>query len=178
MSGDINVKGLAELGAALDSLTAKLQLNIMRGALRSGGKLIQMQARQIAPMEPAGTQSDYKSTLGWTPGALRKSIKLSARLSGGNVVAKIKAGSKQAYYAHMVEYGTAAHWIKPKNGKMLKINGRTVPAVYHPGARKNPFMRIAMDSQARAAVEQVGNYIRSRLTKEGIEIPDAGDTTE
>ena len=48
-------------------------------------------------------------------------------------------------------------------------------AVFHPGARKNPFMKIALDSQAQAAVERVGEYIRGRLTKQGIEIPDSGD---
>ena len=172
---EVAVKGLSELQVVLDTLTAKMEANIMRGALRAGGKIIQLQAKANAPAEDSGVQSAYKSTLGWTPGALKRSIKLSARLSNGTVVAKIKAGNKQAYYAHMVEYGTAAHWIKAKDGKMLNINGHMVSKVYHPGARKNPFMRIAMDSRAQAAVEEIGNYIHTRLTKEGIEIPDAGD---
>lgn len=178
MTGQVHVKGLAELQAALDTLTAKLQVNIMRGALRAGGKVIQQHAKSIAPVEPGGTEHPYKKSLGWEPGALRKSIKLSAKLQGGAVVAKVKAGNKQAYYAHMVEFGTAAHWIKPKNGKVLVIKGNPVPAVYHPGARKNPFMRLSMDTKAQAALEQVGDYIRTRLTKEGINVPDPGDTTE
>lgn len=178
MTDSVHVKGLSDLQAALDTLTAKLQQNIMRGALRAGAKVIQLHAKSIVPVEPSGVYSAYKSTLGWQPGALKKSIKISAKLQAGNAVAKVEAGSKQAYYAHMVEFGTAAHWIKPKNGKVLVINGRAVSAVYHPGARKNPFMRLAMDSQAQAALVQVGDYIRTRLTKEGISVPDPGDTTE
>lgn len=173
MEDTIHVKGLSDLGAALDTLHNKLRDNIMRGALRAGCKVIQTQAKAICPLEGSSAYSKYKQTLGWTPGALMKSIRIGAKIKDGVVVATVKAGDKKAYYAHMVEFGTAAHWIRPKNGKSLVIAGLNKEAVYHPGARKNPFMRIAMDSQAQAAVERVGEYIRNRLTKEGIDIPDS-----
>jgi len=177
MSGDVHVQGLAELQAALDTLSAKIQTNIMRGALRSGAKVMRDHARAIAPQEGSEAFSKYKTTLGWTPGELQRSIRLSAKISGDQVVASVKAGNKKAFYVHMVEGGTVDHWIRPKNGKSLFFAGVFSTAIHHPGARKNPFMRITMDSQAQAAVEQVGNYIRNRLTKDGIEIPDGGDAS-
>ena len=91
------------------------------------------------------------------------------------MVAKVTAGNKKAYYAHMVEFGTAAHWIKPDNAKSLFFGGHSHKEIYHPGARKNPFMRITFDAHSREAVEQVGGYVRARLTKDGINIPDSGD---
>jgi HK97 gp10 family phage protein len=178
MTDTFNVAGLSELQNALDTLTTKLQQNIMRGALRSGAKVIQQHAKSIVPAETTTEGKAYALSLGWQPGALKKSIKISARLKAGHVEAKVKAGNRQAFYAHMVEFGTAAHWIRPKNGKTLVIGGQHVSAVYHPGARKNPFMRISADSKAHAAVEQVADYIRTRLTAEGINIPDPGDTNE
>ena len=48
-------------------------------------------------------------------------------------------------------------------------------AIHHPGARKNPFMRIAFDSQWAGAGERVRAYVSKRLTKEGIEMPDDGN---
>lgn len=177
MSDPIHVKGLSDLQTALDTLAAKVQDNIMRGALLAGAKVIAQKAKAICPVEGSGAFSKYKTSLGWTPGALQKSIRIGAKLTGGQVTATVKAGNKMAYYAHMVEGGTVAHWMKPKNGKSLFFAGIMRDAVYHPGSRKNPFFRIAYDSTSQAAVEKVGDYIRARLTKQGIEIPDDGNNT-
>lgn len=171
----MNVKGLSDLQKALDTLSDKIHNNIMRGALRSGAKVFRDHAKAICPVEASGAFSKYKASLGWTPGELQRSIRLSARLAGGAVVAKVTAGNKKAYYAHMVEFGTAAHWIKPDNAKSLFFGGHSHKEIYHPGARKNPFMRITFDAHSREAVEQVGGYVRARLTKDGINIPDSGD---
>ena len=175
MTDNVHVQGLKQLNEALEGLTTKIQNNIMRGALRSGAKVIRDGAKAIAPKEDSTAFSKYKTSLGWTPGELQRSIRLSAKLSGGKVVATVKAGNKKAFYAHMVEGGTVEHWIKPKNGKSLFFGGVFSKAILHPGARKNPFMRITLDSKAQTAVEQVGEYIRKRLTKDGIEIPDTPD---
>jgi len=169
--GTIHVQGLAELQQALDTLTDKLQNNVMRGALRAGQKVIMNQAKQIAPVgDPSSTSARLYGT---HAGSLRESLRIGARITGGQVVATLKAGNKAAFYGHMVEGGTKPHWIRPKNGKSLFIAGLMRTAVFHPGARANPFMKIALDSQAQAAVERVGEYIRNRLTKQGIEIPDS-----
>ena len=172
---DTHVQGLSQLNDALQTLTDKIQKNIMRGALRAGAKVMRDHAKTIAPVENSTAFSKYKTTLGWTPGELQRSIRLSAKLSGDTVVATVKAGNKKAFYAHMVEGGTVEHWIRPKNGKSLFFAGAFHTAILHPGARKNPFMRITLDSKSREAVEQIGEYIRGRLTKQGIEIPDGGD---
>ena len=37
---DINIKGMAELKRALEQLPAKLEANVMRGAMRAGAKVI------------------------------------------------------------------------------------------------------------------------------------------
>jgi HK97 gp10 family phage protein len=171
VDGTVNVKGLAELQLALDTLAGKVQNNIMRGALRAGQKVIMIPAKILAPVGP--TSAENARLYGTHPGSLRDSLRVGAKIIGDQVIGTTKAGNKEAFYAHMVEGGTKAHWIKPVNGKSLFIGGHLVNTVFHPGARANSFMKKALDSQAQAAVERVGQYVRARLTKQGIEIPDS-----
>ncbi len=171
-----DIKGGKELAEALSTLPDKLARNILRGAMRAGAAKYRNRARDICPIEPPSAANAYKKTLGWSPGALKRSLRVGVRVQpGGTVLATVKAGNKVAYYAHMVEFGTAAHWIKPKNAKALVIGGNLREAVHHPGARKNPFMRLTFDSGAQEAVDAVADYIRQRLTVEGLNTPDTSN---
>jgi HK97 gp10 family phage protein len=160
---DAQIKGLAELQRAMDQLPAKVEANIMRGAMRAGAKVV---AKAAA--------SNVHSVSGELAASVRFGAKLDRR--NGRVSAYIRAGGKSkkggpaVFYAHMVEKGTAAHIIKarPPN-RMLAIG---VAQVQHPGARKMPFLRPALDSHGFEAVEAVREYIRARLAdKHGIDVP-------
>lgn len=161
---EINVKGLAELQALLDSLPLKIEVNVVRGALRAGAKIIADEAKRLCPVS-APSPANAKR-YGATAGALRDSIRVSMRSHRGRIRATIKAGNKIAYYAHMVEYGTARHWIKPKNRKSLFIAGLFKEVVNHPGAEKHPFMRPAIDGKVEEAVQAVADYMKNRIDKE------------
>ncbi len=157
MSNDVQVKGLADLQRALDQLPAKIEANVMRSALRQGANVIKDEAKAKVPVHL---------------GALRDSIRVSTGMKRGTVKATIKAGDKKAWYWRFVEFGTKAHWIKPKNKKSLFLAGLARETVHHPGARAKPFMRPALDARAHAAIEAVGEAIRRRLaTKHGIDVP-------
>ncbi|MFT0532267.1 HK97-gp10 family putative phage morphogenesis protein [Castellaniella hirudinis] len=174
-------KGGAELQKFLDTLPAKVERNIMRSALRQGANAIKKAA-----------QENVRNV----SGDLAKSVRVSGSAKGGQVAASVKVN---AFYAHMVEFGTAQHFIKvseeakptrktrrgPKKvsvgtvNKMvargsLVIDGRFAGAsVLHPGAAPKPFMRPAVDEKTGEAIQAIGNQIRKRLTKEGISTPDA-----
>lgn len=157
--------GLKELDVALQGLTDKLQRNVLRAGLRAGAKEIAEEAKRLVPVRS---------------GRLRDTIRVTSRNVKGVPTAKVVAGGKAqgkkkgAFYAHLVERGTAAHSISARAGtKSLVINGRPVGrSVTHSGAKKKPFMRPALDGRMQAAVERTAQYIRERLTKQGIEIPD------
>ena len=151
---NVNVKGLSELQAFLDQLPAKIEANIMRSAMRAGANVILKEARANVPEKT---------------GLLRAGLKVSTRSRRGVVTATIRAGGKHAYIGKFVEYGTAAHFIKPKKAKSLFIAGIMRNGVDHPGAAPKPFMRPALDSQAGAALEAVGEAIKKRLTKQGLD---------
>ena len=116
MSSDAlaQVKGLAELQAAMDSLPAKIEANIMRGALRAGAKLIQAEAKRLVPVAPPNEEN--RRLYGGYEGLLRDSIRISVSLRRGTVTARVRAGGKvrgtgDPYYARWPEYGTKPHRI-------------------------------------------------------------------
>lgn len=179
MASEFSIDGLSALYDQLKELPGKVEGNIMRGALRAGQKVIQAAAISGVPV-----QDDV----------LRKSIRISFRARSqkfGWVRMHLVAGSKDAYYSHMVEFGTAQHIIRAKErptrktrrgtvkglsiktmNKMLasgslKIGGRYVGAsVLHPGAKPTPFMRKAFDSSQAQALAAMRDYIAQRLPRE------------
>ncbi len=152
-----NVTGLKELQAFLDKLPAKMEANIMRSALRQGANVMLAEAKSNVPVKS---------------GLLRDGLKVSVSLRKGVVIAKVKATGKHAPVAHLVEYGTAAHFIKPKSAKSLFFAGLFSNGVDHPGATAKPFMRPALDRQSQAALVAVGEQIKTRLTKQGLDVSD------
>lgn len=148
---ELSILGLKELDAALQELPAKLEKNILRGAMRAGAKVMLDAARQQVPVRT---------------GALRDSLTVRSGYQRGRVTGTVRAGNSKVYYAHMVEFGTAKHFIKPKTARSLFIAGLFRDGVDHPGARSRPFMRPAFDSSSPAAIEAMAEYLRERIPKE------------
>lgn len=163
---ELAIQGLAELDRLLKELPANIERNVLRGGLRAAGKVVEDEARRLVPVAPP-SGSNAKA-YGAAAGALRASIRTAMRVrtKAGWVNAQVKAGNKHAWYAHLVEFGTARHWIKPRNRKSLFFAGLAREAVDHPGARPKPFMRPAFDGKSQAAIEAMADYIRQRLPKE------------
>lgn len=158
MSEFVHVKGLSELQRFLDVLPAKIEQNIMRSALRAGANVVKDEAKNNVPVKS---------------GLLRDGLKVSTRSRRGVVSASVKATGKHAFVAKWVEFGTAAHRIVPKAAKSLFFGGMFAEGIDHPGSNAKPFMRPALDNRAQDAIVAVGEKIKKRLTKAGIE--GAGD---
>ena len=175
MSTTENIIGGKALDDLLQTLPAKVEKNIMRGALRSGANVILEEARRNAPVGPVSGTAKKK---GAKPGDLLRSLRVSTRSRKGAVSASVKVGGSNkktgatVFYAHMLEYGTRPHLIKAKPGSAMNVNGREVKYVNHPGISPRPFMRPAADNKFSESVEAVQAYVRKRLTKEGIEVPE------
>jgi HK97 gp10 family phage protein len=146
----VKITGLAELQKALSDLPARIEANVVRGALKAGAQVMVDEAKRQVPV---------------ASGTLRDSIHVSSRITKrtgkvtGNVVAR-------ARHAHLVEFGTAAHWIKPKARRSLFVAGLLRDVVHHPGARAKPFMRPALDRGWQPAIERFAQYAEKRVAKE------------
>ena len=174
---ETHIKGLADLQRALDSLPAKIEANIMRAAMRAGAKVIVDDAKRRVPV--ATPNAENQRLYGGRTGLLRDSIRISSRVrrKAGKLEIRLIAGGKvkgggDAYYAHFVEFGTAAHVIAAPPGARLNVRGIFYKSVMHPGSKPRPFMRPALDQNATAAIEAAREYIRKRLaTKHGLNVP-------
>jgi len=157
------VTGLEDLNKQLALLAPNIQKKLMRGALRAGLKLTLARARD-------GVHA--------VSGDLEKSLRISTSARGGIVKATLKAGNKAAFYAHMVEFGTAAHAIEAKNGKAISFGGHEYTKLEHPGAVARPFMRPALDAAATdnsEVFQAVGAYMKPKIEKNLAQLPDETD---
>lgn len=161
MARNIHINGAKELAQALALLPANIERNIMRGALRAGAKVIEADAKANVPVQD---------------GDLKQSLRVSTNRKKGEVSASVKAGNKKAWYYHFVEFGTQPHDITATKAKYLRFiakDGTSVKTkqVHHMGAIEKPFMRPALDKKNAEAIIKAGDYIRSRLEKEGMPVP-------
>jgi HK97 gp10 family phage protein len=160
----VRVKGLSELNKFLQQLPAKVEANVLRGALRAGAKPILEQAKGGVPVDT---------------GKLRDGLKISTRHRKGRVTAHVKAGGDHASIAHWIEYGVAAHQITAAKGGWLFFGNGFAKAVNHPGVQARPFMRPALDMRAPSAVIAAAEYMKKRLaTKHGLDTADIEITGE
>lgn len=155
---EIHVTGLAELQKFLDQLPAKLERNVVRGALRAGMNVVkpvaQANARKASGLYAAG-------------------LKIRTRARGGRVTATLRSTGPHAWLGKWIEFGTRAHNIAAKKGGWLSFMNVFAKEVLHPGARPFPHMRPALDSQAQNAVIAAAEYMKKRLaTKEGLDTAD------
>ncbi|MFI8616487.1 HK97-gp10 family putative phage morphogenesis protein [Acidovorax sp. NPDC077693] len=166
MAGETHIAGLDELYKVLQELPAKVEGNVMRGALRAGMKVQMDAVKALVPV---------------MSGELQKSIRISFRSRSqkfGWVRMHLVAGNSKAWYAHLVEYGTAGQYtgsgntvggpyeIRPKGAKSLFFAGLSRTLITHPGAKAQPFMRPGFDAGHVAALMAVRDYVATRLPKE------------
>jgi len=163
---EIQISGLAELKKAMQELPGKIEGKIAAEAMRAGLKLIGEAAKSYVPVNS---------------GALRDSIKVKIQGKSkkfGWVRMHLTAGDKKAYYAHMVEYGTASYYtgqgetvgqpytIKAKKSKGLFFGGINRKQVIHPGIKPQPFMRPAFDQNQQAAIDKMVAHMSKAIPKE------------
>ncbi len=191
---NVPVKGLAEMRAMFQQLPANLQQTVALGALRAGANVVAEEARRLAPVGPPSNRG--RKFYGQYAGGLRNDIRVTnGALNNGIAQVSIYVGGGKRrgaiFYAHMVEYGTAAHWIKVRMESRPERNTRHGPRKYsmrtinrmaksgslkigqhfvgesvsHPGARKQSFMRASMDNKGAEASQAIADYIRANLGK-------------
>lgn len=152
-----NIAGGQQLDELLRTLSGKMQKNVNRAGLRAGAVVLKDEVVENIPV---------------ASGELRNSARITSRVRGADVTVSVKVGNRVAWYAHLVEYGTRPHEIRPKEqGGALQFGGVTTRSVQHPGTRPRPFMRPAVDLKLPAAIDAITAKIRERLTRQGLDVP-------
>ena len=167
---DGGCSGLPEILRHLNAVPGALQNKILTLALPAGARVIADEAARLVPVRTGNLRDTIRSR------------KAPRRFSRGNLTWHIAVGSR---IAHLVEFGTAPHEIKPMGfasrfamavraaragardaAHALMIRGRFVGgAVQHPGARPRPFLRPAFDRRADDALATIASRVTSALGK-------------
>ena len=167
MSGETTITGLDEFYRQLQAFPVNVEKNVMRGAVRAGLKPIADEAKMLVPVKS---------------GKLQKSIRIKFRNKSqqyGWIRGVITAGNADAYYAHIIEYGSGSYYegkgtkskrapykIKAKRAKSLFFAGLMREVVTHPGVKPVAFMRRAVDNKTSAALDAFKEYLALRIPKE------------
>lgn len=154
----MKLNGGKELHALLQQLPVEVETKIMRNALARGANVIRDEARARVADET---------------GLLRKAIKSTRNTRKGQVIAKVKLRGRHSYLGLFMEYGVTAHMITVADGAgALKIGRQFVSgSVQHPGHAPRPFMRPALDTKAKEAINVIGQYISQYLKFGSIQAP-------
>lgn len=143
MEFEAKVSGLAEIEKLLKALPDKPAKGALQSGLRAGGKVIQQEAIDRAPVlkgEPRVVMYRGKKRI-IVPGLLKKCIIVRAAKQGKGPINFVIAVTKLAFYAHWVEWGTQ---------KM----------------RAQPFMRPALDAKGEEAIQVMRDTTIRRISKE------------
>ncbi|MEG8045747.1 HK97 gp10 family phage protein [Sphingomonas aerolata] len=150
-------------------LPDELEKTVLRGAARTGGKILVDGAKQRS------ISSDVDDAI---------VMKRRAEAGRITVIITVEKGWARSV-ANWLEYGTSSHFItvdsiqrggmsvprinaKTKEGSLV-IGGQFVGStVYHPGARPHPFLRPTLDIDGAAAVAAAQGFINAHVTRSGI----------
>lgn len=139
------ISGERELMARLNAMAADLKKEISKEALTEGAKIVQrdMSAR--------------------APGSIAGAIEIEVDITVPVPIARV-GPNKDHWYAIFAEYGAKRHTIKTTTKKVL-ADGSAVfgKEVNHPGVRKRPFVRPALDENIVAIRRKIGEVIARRL---------------
>jgi len=162
----VRIDGLRELERALKRLGDGVRRKHIRSAANAGGMIAVRAARAAAPQKT---------------GLLKKSLGVRMKVYSAHGAAVAIIGARTGFrrairttgkgktvyqdpskYAHLVEGGTRAHWLK-----YTKILGAIVNvASWHPGTTPQPFLERSFESSIPQMLARVSSKLRQGIESE------------
>lgn len=145
-----DLEGADDLERNLTMLARETRKRIVVDGLYEGSKITASRVRMLMPRGDSGALARSLD---------HKKLKSSVR---------IRVGSKEAFYAPWLEYGTSPHAIRPKrrgSKQALTIGSGIFASAQHPGARPHPFLRRSMDETRRRVVDVAARSIRNDINR-------------
>ena len=145
MADRFAVKGLRELGLAMQALSADMAGKVARQATAAGAGVVRKAARDAAPVDTGNLKAAVvMKRLPKRETNLTEEYVVTVRKGKKSDAVKGRAGrgrqGKDAYYARFVEFGT------------VKLPAR-------------PFMRPALENNTQKATDAVASRLKQRLAK-------------
>ncbi len=162
------VKGRDAVKRYLAQLQVDLREKVLIGAARSAATVIADEAK-----------------LRSNSARVAAAVKIVTKGEDGRIISKVRVKMRGYQIGYWLEYGTDPHFISvddsqrqglsvsrfneaPASGSLV-INGNFVgKTILHPGARKQPFLRPALDTKEAEAVAAAQGYINSKIVRGAI----------
>lgn len=142
--------------AKLRDFPAKIEANVIRGAVRAAAMVELRAAKPMIPLGPGRAGMHLADTL-----------RVSTRVSKGRASATVKLGNlrKGVRHAHFLLGGTKPHLIKGKVNGVLSFGGIVRSVVQHPGTKANPVLNKADALSRVSALRAAFDYADQRTKK-------------
>lgn len=149
------IKGMDSLLRKLNKISDVAKSEIMEKAVKSGAKVVQAQAKELAPVDT---------------GELRNSIKVKTNVENGKIQGIVYTNKE---YAPYVEFGTGPVGeankpdLPPEVASEItyKQEGWHTPRGYTQGQKPQPFLYPALESSKDKVNKAVKNSIRKEINK-------------
>lgn len=152
----MTILGLARLNRKLKKLPVQAEKRIKEAMEEGANEIVAMMKSLVAV-----DSGDLRDSIGWTWGDRPKYSQVLATVKSkdGKLVLTIFVGNTKVRYAHLVEFGTAAH-----------INGGKFAGTEHPGTAAQPFFFVSW----RALRRRTKSRISRAITKSAKEVAAGG----
>jgi hypothetical protein len=168
----VRLDGFDTLRARLDYFPDRMRNNFLRGGARAAASL-------LAKRLKTRLSSDGLQT---AAGSVRSSVRLQGGPAGNTVRGVVQYGgryqkrasldrgpvktARDAWYAHILEWGARPHVIKPRPGRRaLMIRGAFVSKVRHPGIRARLYATQTAERDMPAANAAFERYVEARVAR-------------
>lgn len=146
----ITITGAQAIGAKLRGLSDALAGRALEDATTAGALIVLNAAQRAAPVKT---------------GSLRRSLHTETVQSSRSLA--IVAVGTDLSYAPLVEHGTRAHIIYPRDKQALWWPGARHPvrSVHHPGTKAQPYLIPALVTNATRVKDEIATALRLILER-------------
>lgn len=181
-NGQLQLAGVPSFLRVLDELGGNIATRIAKEATEQGGEIIKRAAQANLAASPSVESTALIDSITNAPRYYRKN-KTAVAIVGPrfSMVRHYRNRMRRPFkYAHLVEGGTAPHFVgkgarrSTRKAKRIDQRGNVRIERYgarefgtiHPGARPEPFMRPAFDANKRTVLAIAERIARTRLDRE------------
>lgn len=151
-SMEISINGLQEIEKRLQALPEKLRKRRLRSALEDGTEILRAEAARLAPkLKPQTSEWVFFMRASKRLYHLKDCIISGFSITPRNASAKVGIDYSKVRWGHVVEFGSKPH----KVGKFQ-----------HPGAKKQPFMRPAIDNKGEESINVMVEQLTEAVEEE------------
>lgn len=145
----VYLKNYPQLRAKLQKLRDDTAADVAPAMAKAAQDIVDMMQR-LVPVN----SGDLRESIGFTFGAAPKYAQKVTSASFGATTVTIFAGNSKVRYAHLVEFGTAAH-----------TNGGLFAGSQHPGTTPKPFFFVSYRALKKEAASMIRKAIKDAVKR-------------